>query len=62
MGLIGVVLLVPNNDKFNEFFNFKKEVNINIKYITKLLLFSIASLLVIILGFAIAIRIARLIC
>ena len=62
MGLIGVVLLVPNNDKFNEFFNFKKEVNINIKYITKLLLFSIASLLVIILGFTIAIRIARLIC
>lgn len=34
----------------------------NIKYITKLLLFSIASLLVIFLGFAIAIRIARLIC
>lgn len=34
----------------------------NIKYITKFLLFSIAALLVIILGLSIAVRIARLIC
>lgn len=34
----------------------------NIKYITKFLLISIAALLVIILGLSIAVRIARLIC